>query len=150
MGNPPQPAPPPAAFTGSTQSCTIEMVPRQLKMHTLSEVELDALAAGGVSIHLTFFGLCMGAVISFGIVLYNGGRDAVHTSSSSQLLNPFLALATERHARTFVAQEDNHGAVGELVGIAPRTIRLPLLMANGADRSQSGNQGLGFVGWNRA
>jgi hypothetical protein len=55
--------------TGSTQSCTVEIIPRRLKMHNVSESELDALASGSTSINLTFFGICLGAAISFGIVL---------------------------------------------------------------------------------
>jgi len=44
-------------------------------MHTMSEDKLEALISGNGSIHLTFFGICFGAAVSFGIVLYNGGLD---------------------------------------------------------------------------
>ena len=47
-------------------------------MHTISEDKLDMLVSGNAPIHLTFFGLCLGVVISFGIVLYNGGLDPLH------------------------------------------------------------------------
>jgi hypothetical protein len=62
----------------SGQSYTVEFVPGHLKMHTISEDKLDMLASGTASIHLTFFGICLGAAISFGIVLYNGGLDPTH------------------------------------------------------------------------
>jgi hypothetical protein len=58
-----------AVSTASTQSCTVEMVPRHLKMHTVSESELDSISSGGPAINLTFFGLCVGTLVSFGTVL---------------------------------------------------------------------------------
>jgi hypothetical protein len=47
-------------------------------MHTISEDRLEALISDNGSIHLTFFGICLGAAVSFGIVLYNGGLDSIH------------------------------------------------------------------------
>ena len=41
-------------------------------MHNISEYELDALASGGNTLNWTFFGICFGALISFGVVLYAG------------------------------------------------------------------------------
>jgi len=38
-------------------------------MHTVSSTELDTVASLSNSVHLTFFGLCLGAVVTFGIVL---------------------------------------------------------------------------------
>jgi phage shock protein PspC (stress-responsive transcriptional regulator) len=38
-------------------------------MHTVSEIELDAIASGGKTINLGFFGVCFGTAVSFGIVL---------------------------------------------------------------------------------
>jgi hypothetical protein len=38
-------------------------------MHTVSSTELDTVASLSNSVHLTFFGLCLGAIIAFGIVL---------------------------------------------------------------------------------
>jgi hypothetical protein len=70
----------------STQSCTVEYVPRHLRMHTVSENELDAIASGSSSLNLTFFGVCFGAAISFSIVLYNGGIDVNHKSMYDMLL----------------------------------------------------------------
>jgi hypothetical protein len=60
------------------QPFTVELVPAHLRMHTISEDKLEALISGNGSIHLTFFGICLGAAISFGIVLYNGGLDSIH------------------------------------------------------------------------
>lgn len=60
------------------QPFTVELVPAHLRMHTISEDKLEALISGNSSIHLTFFGICLGAAISFGIVLYNGGLDSTH------------------------------------------------------------------------
>lgn len=48
---------------------SVEYVPRHLKMHNVSESELDALASGNPSVHLTFFGICFGAAVSFGTVV---------------------------------------------------------------------------------
>lgn len=47
-------------------------------MHTITEDKLDMLVSGTTSIHLTFFGVCLGSSVSFGIVLYNGGLDPTH------------------------------------------------------------------------
>ena len=38
-------------------------------MHTVSSTELDTVASLSNSVHLTFFGLSLGAVVTFGIVL---------------------------------------------------------------------------------
>jgi len=62
----------------AAQSFTVELVPAHLRMHTMSEDKLEALISGNGSIHLTFFGICFGAAVSFGIVLYNGGLDPIH------------------------------------------------------------------------
>lgn len=75
-----------APSTGSTPSCTVEYVPSHLRMHTISEDKLDAIISGSSSINLTFFGVCFGAVLSFGIVLYNGGLDESHLSRYGMLL----------------------------------------------------------------
>jgi hypothetical protein len=61
-----------------SQSFTVEIVPAHLRMHTISEDKLETLISGNGSIHLTFFGICLGAAISFGVVLYNGGLDSIH------------------------------------------------------------------------
>lgn len=62
----------------SAQSYTVEFIPAHLRMHTISEDKLDMLVSGTTSIHLTFFGVCLGSAVSFGIVLYNGGLDPTH------------------------------------------------------------------------
>jgi hypothetical protein len=38
-------------------------------MHTVTGMELDTIASLSNSVHLTFFGVCLGAVVAFGIVL---------------------------------------------------------------------------------
>jgi hypothetical protein len=73
-----QPQNPIAPSSNAAQSYTVEMVPGHLRMHTISEDKLDMLVSGTTSVHLTFFGICLGAVISFGIVLYNGALDPTH------------------------------------------------------------------------
>src|SRR6266851_8559127 len=73
-----QPQNPIAPSSSAAHSYTVEVVPGHLRMHTISEDKLDMLVSATTSIHLTFFGICLGAVISFGIVLYNGGLDPTH------------------------------------------------------------------------
>jgi hypothetical protein len=58
--------------TGADQALTFEVVPRHLKMHNISEYELDALSEGGGTLNWTFFGISFGSLISFGVVLYVG------------------------------------------------------------------------------
>jgi asparagine N-glycosylation enzyme membrane subunit Stt3 len=48
---------------------TVQYAPRSVTMHTLTGAELDMVASLGNSVHLTFFGLCTGAAIAFGVVL---------------------------------------------------------------------------------
>lgn len=38
-------------------------------MHQVSDTELDAIVSGGNSIHMTFFGLCGGVVVTCVVVL---------------------------------------------------------------------------------
>jgi len=83
MAGEPQVNPP---STSSTQSITVEYVPGRLRMHTISEDKLDMLVSGNAPVHLTFFGVCFGAAISFGVVLYNGGIDQHHQSVYTMLL----------------------------------------------------------------
>lgn len=73
----------------SAESCTVEMIPRHLRMHSVSESELDQIASGNPSIHWTFFGICLGAVISFGIVLRTPNVD-----SSSKVLFQMLLFSS--------------------------------------------------------
>ena len=83
-----------APSTGSTQSCTVEIVPRHLKMHSVSETELDAIASGGGSINLTFFGICIGAAISFGIVLRTTNLEAFNKALFWMLFGAALLMGT--------------------------------------------------------
>lgn len=46
----------------------IVQVPAEIVMYNISEPELDAIASGSKSIHLTFFGFSLGALIAFAIV----------------------------------------------------------------------------------
>jgi hypothetical protein len=48
---------------------TVEYARRTLTMHTVTDIELDSVASLGNSVHLTFFGLCAGALVAFGSVL---------------------------------------------------------------------------------
>jgi hypothetical protein len=73
-----QPQNPVALSSNAGQSYTVEFVPGHLRMHSISEDKLDMLISGTTSIHLTFFGICLGAAISFAVVLYNGGLDPNH------------------------------------------------------------------------
>jgi hypothetical protein len=99
---PPQPPQAPAQqaadlFLPAHNPLTMEMVPRHLKMHSLSEHELDAIASGSSSIHLSFFGVCVGAFISFMIVIYSGGV----TDPSKRSMYGMLAFSTAIMATYF-------------------------------------------------
>jgi hypothetical protein len=48
---------------------TIQYAPRSLTMHSVTGPELDTVASLSNSIHLAFFGICIGALISLAIVL---------------------------------------------------------------------------------
>jgi hypothetical protein len=79
-------------FASSTQPCTVEHVPRHLKMHSVSESELDAVASGNSSINLTFFGVCLGAAISFGIVLRTANLEVFNKSLFGMLFFTSLIM----------------------------------------------------------
>jgi hypothetical protein len=78
---------------GSTQACTVEYVQRHLRMHTVSESELDGIASGNSTLNLTFFGICFGCAVSFGIVLYSGGLPQDHKSTYNMLFFASLILS---------------------------------------------------------
>lgn len=93
-GEHPQAQPPPnTPSTESTQSCTIQIVPRTVKTHSISETELDAIAAGSPATNLTFFGICLGAAVSFGIVVRTITLDPDNKSFFSVLLYASLLFA---------------------------------------------------------
>jgi hypothetical protein len=48
---------------------TVQYASRTVMVHQLTNNELETVASISNSVHLTFFGLCTGGVISFGIVL---------------------------------------------------------------------------------
>lgn len=48
---------------------TVTCAQRTLRAVTVSELELDSVASLSNSINLTFFGICVGALVAFGIVL---------------------------------------------------------------------------------
>jgi hypothetical protein len=48
---------------------TVRYEPRTMTMHSVSGTELDTLSSLGNSIHLTFFGVCVGAGIAFVSIL---------------------------------------------------------------------------------
>jgi hypothetical protein len=90
---------------GSTQACTIEMVHRHLRMHSISAAELDSIASGSSSVNLTFFGVCFGAAISFGIGLYSGGINQAQIATykglffASSVLTVFFGVQAIRSYR---------------------------------------------------
>ncbi len=63
-------------------------------MHSISESELEAIASGAPSINLTFFGLCLGAVISFGIVLRTANLNEFSKSLFGSLFFCSLIMGT--------------------------------------------------------
>jgi hypothetical protein len=79
--------------TGTTPFCTVEHVPGHLRMHTISEDKLDMLVSCSAPLHLTFFGICFGAALSFGMVLYNGSLDPTHKLVYQCLLFPSVVMA---------------------------------------------------------
>jgi hypothetical protein len=57
---------------------TVQYVPRSLTMHTVTGTELDTVASLSNSVNLSFFTLCVGLTVAFGLVLAQGGiTDAV-------------------------------------------------------------------------
>jgi hypothetical protein len=59
----------PIVAGGSAPLTTITYARRNLTMRPITDAEIDALASLGNSIHLTFFGISFGALLSFVIVL---------------------------------------------------------------------------------
>jgi len=53
----------------SPRSVTIYYEPRTLRMHQVTEAELDAVASLSNSVHQTFLGMAFGSLIAFAIVL---------------------------------------------------------------------------------
>lgn len=57
---------------GRDTSITVGIVPRHVEIYLLLGEELDAIAGGAHSIHLTLFGISIGALIAFVITLGTG------------------------------------------------------------------------------
>ena len=53
---------------GST-ALTVSYTPREMRMFTISETELDALAEGATPVSLAFLGMAFGAFVAFAITL---------------------------------------------------------------------------------
>jgi hypothetical protein len=77
----------------SMPPCTVEIIPRHLTMLNVSASELHSLSCGSNSINLTFFGICFGAAISFGIVLFSGGISDIQKATYKMLLGAAIVLA---------------------------------------------------------
>jgi membrane protein implicated in regulation of membrane protease activity len=60
---------PPATYSALPHGISLHTVPRSLKMLCVFETELDAVSTLGASVHLTFFGIAVGAAIAFGLTL---------------------------------------------------------------------------------
>lgn len=54
--------------------------PRRLKMHWITDEELDALRVGSASLPLTFFGLAVGLSVAFCIALSNNLNSRTHAA----------------------------------------------------------------------
>lgn len=61
---------------------TVQYTTRTVMVHTVTGMELDTIASLSNSVHLTFFGICLGALVAFGIVL-----------STSQITEPLTYSA---------------------------------------------------------
>lgn len=55
----------PMEITSGKPPLTVRYEPRTMTMHSVSGTELDTISSLGNSIHLTFFGVCVGAGIAF-------------------------------------------------------------------------------------
>ena len=73
---------------------TITYTNRNINMLTLSSGELDAVASRGGSLHLTLFGLCFGALISFSIVLTTADGLSVLAHSEYVALTGVSAIGS--------------------------------------------------------
>src|SRR5256885_224246 len=51
------------------RTVTVVYMPRTFPLHTVSSSELDSLASGAQSVHLTFLGLSLGISVTVGITL---------------------------------------------------------------------------------
>lgn len=49
---------------------TLHYEPRTLRMHTLTETELETVASLSNSVHLTFLGMSFGSLVAFALVLW--------------------------------------------------------------------------------
>ncbi len=87
-----QPQNPISPSSGAAQSYTVEMIPGHLRMHTISEDKLDMIASGNAPLHLGFFGLCVGAAISFGVVIGTVTLDASNKSFFSMFFYASLVM----------------------------------------------------------
>jgi len=76
------------------QPLTVQYATRKVMVHTLTSAELDGVASLGNSLNLTFFGLCAGALIAFGIVLSTGSPANPITHATYVALTSVSAMGT--------------------------------------------------------
>jgi uncharacterized membrane protein YciS (DUF1049 family) len=65
---------------------TVVQVPAEIVMYNVSEPELDAIASSSSSIHLVFFGISVGALIAFAIVMCTASLGVLLFATFAALL----------------------------------------------------------------
>lgn len=83
-------------FDTSPQPLTIQYAKRSVVMLTVTKDELQSVTGLGASVYLAFFGTCLGALISFGVVL------STATISSPYALASYVALSGVAVLGTFL------------------------------------------------
>jgi len=81
-------------FESSPQPLTIKYAARSVVMLTISRDELDSVSGLGSSVYLTFFGMSVGALISFAIVLSTTKIESPYAFAAYVALTAVAVIGT--------------------------------------------------------
>jgi hypothetical protein len=84
----------PTKFDTSPQPLTIQYAKRSVIMVTVTREELQSVSGLGGSIYLAFFGICLGALVSFCIVLSTTNISSPYAFAAYVALTGVAVLGT--------------------------------------------------------
>ena len=107
---------------GPGPEVTLRFRPRTLDVHYLTTAELHELAALGVSLHMTFFGVSGGAAVAFAIALVTATLDTRTNAAFVALLAASLVGVAYFATRAYFDWRARERVVRSVTGADRRAI----------------------------
>ncbi len=107
---------------GPGPEVTLRFRPRTLDVHYLTTAELHELAALGVSLHMTFFGVSGGAAVAFAIALMTATLDTRTNAAFVALLAASLVGVAYFATRAYFDWRARERVVRSVTGADRRAI----------------------------